>query len=54
MDSAAMIYSYIPSFTNIGSGIQKMVRGDSQTHRNTDSMEIAQAYFNFFKIRKVG
>jgi hypothetical protein len=26
--SGAMIYSYIPSFINIGSDIQKLLRGD--------------------------
>jgi hypothetical protein len=40
--SGAMIY--IPNFIKIGSGIEKFVRGDSQTH-----MEITQIYF-----RKVG
>jgi hypothetical protein len=36
MGSGAMIY--IPSFINIGSGIQKLIGG---IHRHTDSMEIA-------------
>jgi hypothetical protein len=31
MGSGAMIY--IPSFIKIGSGIQKLTAGDSQTHR---------------------
>jgi hypothetical protein len=31
MGSGAMIY--IPSFIEIGSGIQKLIGGDSQTHR---------------------
>jgi hypothetical protein len=31
MGSGAMIY--IPSFIKIGSGIQKLIRGDTQTHR---------------------
>jgi hypothetical protein len=31
MGSVAMIY--IPSFIKIGSGIQKLMGGDSQTHR---------------------
>jgi hypothetical protein len=35
MGSGAMIY--IPSFINIGSGIRKLIMGESQTH----SMEIA-------------
>jgi hypothetical protein len=33
MGSGAMIYSYIPSFIKIGSGIQKLIGGHSQTHR---------------------
>jgi hypothetical protein len=50
MGSGAMIY--IPSFMKIGSGIQKLIGGiqrytDIQTH--TESMEIAYAYFHFFK-----
>jgi hypothetical protein len=32
MGSDAMIC--IPSFINIGSGIQKLIRGDSQTNRH--------------------
>jgi hypothetical protein len=31
MDSGAMIY--IPSFIKIGSGIRKLIRRDSKTHR---------------------
>jgi hypothetical protein len=31
MGSGDMIY--IPSFIKIGSGIHKLIRGDSQTHR---------------------
>jgi hypothetical protein len=31
MDSDAMIYEYIPSFIKIGSNIQKLTGGDSQT-----------------------
>jgi hypothetical protein len=50
MGSCAMIYT--PSFIKIGSSIRKLV---GWIHRDTDSMEIAQAYFYFcFKIRKVG
>jgi hypothetical protein len=33
---------YIPSFINIGSGIQKLIWG---IHRHKDRKEIAQAYF---------
>jgi hypothetical protein len=39
MGSDAMIY--ILSLIKIGSGIQKLTRGDSQTHRHTDSMVIS-------------
>jgi hypothetical protein len=35
MGSGAM--TYIPSFINIGSGIQKLIRG---IHRQTDSMAL--------------
>jgi hypothetical protein len=38
----------ITSFINIGSGIQKLIRGDSQTH----SMVISQAYVLFFRNKK--
>jgi hypothetical protein len=38
MSSGAMIY--IPGFIKIGSGIQKLMEGDTQT-----------ASFNFFKIK---
>jgi hypothetical protein len=49
MGSSAMIY--IPSFMKIGSVIRKLISG---IHRYTDSMVISQAYFYFFKIRKMG
>jgi hypothetical protein len=48
MGSDAMIY--IARFITIGSGIQKLMGGGGYT----DSMVIANAYFYFFKIRKVG
>jgi hypothetical protein len=48
MGSGAMIY--IPGFIEFGSGIQELVGG---IHRHTDRMEIALAYFYFFKIKKV-
>jgi hypothetical protein len=38
MGSVAMIY--IPVFMKIGSGIQKFIEGDSQTHTHTHRMEI--------------
>jgi hypothetical protein len=48
MGSGAMIY--IPSFIKTGSGIQKLIRRDTQTawrsHKPT--------FILFFKIRKVG
>jgi hypothetical protein len=50
MGSDAMIY--VPSVINIGSGIQKLIGGFTDTH--ADSMAISQAYFYFFKIRTVG
>jgi hypothetical protein len=36
MGSGAMIY--IPSFIKTGSGIQKLIGGDSQTHREHDDL----------------
>jgi hypothetical protein len=39
---------YISSFIKIGSAIQKLLGG------HTDSKEIAQVYFQFFRIRKLG
>jgi hypothetical protein len=39
MGSAAMVY--IPRFIKIGSGNEKLIGEDSQTHKHTDSMEIA-------------
>jgi hypothetical protein len=39
MGSGAMIC--IPSFIKIGSGIQKLIWGDSQTQRHTDGMVIS-------------
>jgi hypothetical protein len=38
MISGAMIY--VSNFINIVSGIQKLIRWNSQTHRNTVSMQI--------------
>jgi hypothetical protein len=49
MGSDAKIY--IPSVLKTGSGIKKLM---CRIHRHTNSMEIPQAYFHFFKIRKVG
>jgi hypothetical protein len=33
MGSGAMIYEYIPRFIKINSGIQQLIGGDLQTHR---------------------
>jgi hypothetical protein len=49
MGSCAMIY--LPSFIKIGSGIRKLIRGDTHTHRERPDL-ISLLYF--FKIRKVG
>jgi hypothetical protein len=49
MGSGAMIY--LPSFTKIASAIQKLMQGDSQTHRQLGDY-IGLIYF--FKINKVG
>jgi hypothetical protein len=45
--------SYISGFIKIGSGIQKLIRGDSQTYRLHGDL-IDLLLFFFFKIRKVG
>jgi hypothetical protein len=29
---------YVPSFIKIGSGVQKFIKGDSQTHRHQDCL----------------
>jgi hypothetical protein len=39
MDLVDMLY--IPSLIKVCSAIRKIVKGDSQTHRHTDSMETA-------------
>jgi hypothetical protein len=49
MWSCALIY--IPSFIKIGSGIQKLIRRDSQTHRQHGDLI---SLLLFFKIRKIG
>jgi hypothetical protein len=46
MGSGAVIY--VPSFINIGSGIQKLIEGIHRQHCDLISL------FNFYKIRKVG
>jgi hypothetical protein len=47
--SSAMIY--IPSFVKIGSGSQKLIGEDTQTHRQRG---YRISLLLFFKIRKVG
>jgi hypothetical protein len=50
LGSVAMIY--IPSFINIGSSIQKLIGGNSQTHRqHGDRMSLLSflAYFPYLK-----
>jgi hypothetical protein len=39
MGSGAVRYEYIRSFIKTGSGIQKLIRGD--THRHTNTMMIS-------------
>jgi hypothetical protein len=39
MGSGVMIYT--PNFVKIGSAIQKLIRGDTQTQRHADSMTIS-------------
>jgi hypothetical protein len=44
MGSGAMIY--IPSFIKIGSGIQKLIGGDTQTHRqHGDRISLLSFFF---------
>jgi hypothetical protein len=52
MSSGAMMN--ISSLIKIGSGIQKLISGQGEIHRHTDSMVISTAYFYFFKIRTIG
>jgi hypothetical protein len=49
MGSGAVIH--IPSFIKIGSGVQKLIRGYRDTHRQQCDL-ISLLYF--FKIRRVG
>jgi hypothetical protein len=50
MGSGAVIY--VPSFIKIGSGVQKLIWGDIQTHGQ--QRDLTSLPFFFFKIRKVG
>jgi hypothetical protein len=47
IDSSAMIY--IPSFVNIGVGIQKLIKGDSQAHRQHGDLISLRLFFLFSK-----
>jgi hypothetical protein len=54
MASGEMVY--IPTFIKIGSGLQKLLGGytDTNTHTHTHTKVISQAYFYFFKMPRVG
>jgi hypothetical protein len=54
MGSGAVVY--VPSFINIGSGIQKLMGGgDTDTHKHTHIQQRDLiSLFYFFKIRKAG
>jgi hypothetical protein len=51
MGSGVVIY--VPSFINIGSGVQKLVVGDTQTHTHRQQRDLI-SLLCFVKIRKVG
>jgi hypothetical protein len=51
MGSGAMTYA--PSFIKIGSGIQKLIGGDTQTHTHRQQHDLISLIY-FFKGRKVG
>jgi hypothetical protein len=51
VEMSSGVMTYIASLIKIGSIVQKLIRG---IYKHTDSKEIAQAYFHFFKIRKAG
>jgi hypothetical protein len=44
MVSDVMIY--IPNFIKGGSGIQKLIRGDTQTHRQRDLLSLLSLFQN--------
>jgi hypothetical protein len=50
MGSGAVIY--VPSFIRIGSGFQKLIGGDTQTHTHGQQGDIISLLY-FIKIRKV-
>jgi hypothetical protein len=43
-----------PNFVKISLGIRKLMRGDTEAHRHTDSKVISLVYFHFFKIEHLG
>jgi hypothetical protein len=45
---------YVPSFIKIGSGVQKLLRGDTHTHTHTrGEQHDFISLLSFLKIRKV-
>jgi hypothetical protein len=51
MGSGAVIY--VPSFIKIGSGVQRLTGGDTQTHTHRQQRDLISLLY-FFKIRKLG
>jgi hypothetical protein len=49
MGSGAVIYEYVPRFVTIGSDVQKLIRGDTQTHINGQQRDLINLLY-FFKI----
>jgi hypothetical protein len=54
IEMGSEVRTYTPSSIQTGSGIQILTGGIHKHTDNTDSVETAQAYFHFFKIRKLG
>jgi hypothetical protein len=53
MGSGAVIYEYVPSFIKIGSVVQKLIGGDTHTHRHTHGQQCDLiSLLCFFKIGK--
>jgi hypothetical protein len=51
MGSGAVLY--VPSFIKIGSGVQKLIGGNTHTHTHGQQRDLRGLLY-FFKIRKVG
>jgi hypothetical protein len=51
MDSGAMIY--IPTFIQTGSGVQKLIRRDSQTHRQQGDLISLLLFFQNEEIKLI-